>query len=85
VGGTEAAAGRNGRARFLLERLGPDGRVDPGFAPRGRVATRFGPPRVHAAKLLIDSQGRAVMVGAYRGRSRGSGLVVARYVLGGAG
>jgi len=68
------------RRSFVLVRLGVHGRLDRAFGPRGRVATRFGPLGVTESSLLLDSQGRAVMVGTY-GPWNNRGLAVARYVV----
>jgi len=68
------------RRSFVLVRLGAHGLLDQSFGPRGRIATRFGPLGVNASSLLLDSQGRAVMVGTY-GPWNNRGLAVARYVI----
>jgi uncharacterized delta-60 repeat protein len=68
------------RQSFVLTRLGAHGRLDRSFGPRGRIATRFGALGVTASRLLLDSQGRAVMVGTY-GPWNNRGLAVARYVI----
>jgi hypothetical protein len=65
---------------FVLMRLRPDGRVDRGFGPHGRIATRFGSLAVTGPSLLLDPEGRAIMVGTYGGRKGTEGLAVARYV-----
>jgi hypothetical protein len=68
------------RRFFVLVRLGARGQIDRAFGPRGRIATGFGALRVSGLRLLIDSRGRAVMVGTY-GSSDNRGLVVARYAI----
>lgn len=69
------------RSFFSLVRLRTSGRLDRTFGPRGRIVTGFGALAVHELALLLDSQGRPVMVGAYTGMDRTHGLAVARYVI----
>jgi uncharacterized delta-60 repeat protein len=78
--GPTVQAKKRRRPAFLLLRLGAQGRLDRAFAPRGRVVTRFGWLEVRQSNLLLDSHGRAVMVGAY-GPWKNQGLAVARYVI----
>jgi uncharacterized delta-60 repeat protein len=68
------------RRFFVLVRLRANGRLDRAFGPWGRLAVRFGPLAVSESSLLLDSEGRAVMVGTY-GRWNHPGLAVARYVI----
>lgn len=70
------------QSRLLLERLTPSGQPDSAFGPRGQITPRFKSLRVGPPTLLIDQQGRALLVSRYRGRKRGvEGLAVARFVL----
>lgn len=75
--GPTPQAKRRHRRLFVLVRLDRRGRLDRTFGPRGRIATRFGALAVWESNLLLDSKGRAVMVGTYKGQ----GFVVARYVI----
>ena len=68
------------RHSFVLVRLGPNGQPDQAFEPRGRIVTGFGSLGVTGSNLLLDSQGRAVLVGTY-GSWKSRGLAVARYVI----
>jgi uncharacterized delta-60 repeat protein len=68
------------RHSFVLVRLRPSGQLDQAFGPHGWVATGFGSLGVTESSLLLDSQGRAVIVGAY-GPSDNKGLVVARFLI----
>ncbi|HWA55596.1 MAG TPA: hypothetical protein VG816_15610 [Solirubrobacterales bacterium] len=68
------------RRSFVLVRLGARGRIDRAFGPHGRIATGFGALGVAGLHLMLDSQGRAVMVGVYGSKDRG--LALARYVIG---
>ncbi len=80
VGGTfEAVAGRG----VVLLRISAGGRREERFGPHGRVVTRVRPLQ-HAGSgdLLFDPQGRLVTVRRYSDRGA-SGLVIARYLLGG--
>lgn len=78
-GPTDRAKDRH-RRWFVLVRIGPNGRPDRAFGPRGRVAAGFGSLMVGESDLLLDSKGRAVIVGTYR-RGDNGGLAVARYVI----
>lgn len=71
---------RRHRKSFVLVRLDAHGRLDRAFGPHSRIATRFGSLGVAESSLLLDSQGRAVMVGTY-GDYQNRGLVAARYVI----
>lgn len=77
--GPTPQAKKRHRRLFVLVRLDRRGRLDRAFGPRGRIATRFGDLAVWESSLLLDSKGRAVMVGTYKGP--GQGLVVARYMI----
>jgi uncharacterized delta-60 repeat protein len=68
------------RRSFVLIRLGAHGRLDRSFGPHGRIATRFRRQGVNESGLLLDTQGRAIMVGTY-GPWNNRGLAVARYVI----
>lgn len=62
---------------FGLFRLRPDGSLERSFGRGGRLA--FAVPELSGpAKLLLDPQGRAVVVTEYRGEARGEGLAVTR-------
>ena len=65
---------------FVLMRLRADGRLDHAFGPRGRVAARFGSRNAIASQVVLDSRGRAVLVGTY-GRYDRQGVAVARYAI----
>jgi uncharacterized delta-60 repeat protein len=69
------------RSFFALVRLGGDGKQDRTFGPQGRIVTRFGTLLVSQSRLLLDSRGRAVMVGSYPGEDDTRGLAVARYLV----
>jgi uncharacterized delta-60 repeat protein len=82
---TEPMRGRRLRHRpprqnwLLLERLTADGAPDPTVGPAGRATVRFKSLTVGPPTLLLDRQGRVLLVGRYRGRKRGvEGLAVAR-------
>lgn len=85
-GAKEVRDPRDGTRRhpsfFALVRLGADGRLDRRFGPHGRIATRFGSLRIRQSSLLLDSRGRAIAVGSYRGDGETRGLAVARYAIG---
>jgi uncharacterized delta-60 repeat protein len=84
LGGTmvTAKAAKKRQRRFLsLVRLRPNGRLDRRFGPRGKLAVGFGSAAVSISNLLLDPQGRALLVGAYRYPNRAHGLVVARFTL----
>lgn len=67
------------RSWLLLERLTPNGKPDGAFGPGGRITPRFKSLMVGPPTLLIDQQGRALLVSRYRGRKPGvEGLVVVR-------
>jgi uncharacterized delta-60 repeat protein len=86
ISGNARGRGPNGQAKeqrrrsFVLVRLGARGRLDRAFGPRGRITTGFGSLGVAGLRLLLDSQGRAMMVGVYGSKDRG--LALARYVIG---
>ncbi len=65
---------------LILARLTAYGRLERSFAPRGRVAARFGSRTLSASRLLVDSQGRAVLVGTY-GPWDHEGVAIARYTI----
>jgi len=65
---------------LILMRLTAGGRLDRSFAPRGRVATGFGSRTLGASQLLVDSRGRAVLVGTY-GPWEHQGVAVARFAI----
>jgi uncharacterized delta-60 repeat protein len=69
------------RHSFVLVRLGLQGRLDRTFGPRGRLAVSFGSLGVAESSLLLDSQGRAVLVGTYGRPDKARGIVLARYVV----
>jgi uncharacterized delta-60 repeat protein len=85
---TEPSRGKRHRKRperhqnsLLLERLTPSGRPDGAFGPKGRTTVRFKSLTVGPPTLLLDQQGRTLLVGRYRGREQGAeGLAVARFV-----
>ncbi len=86
LGGTlrraDAPNGKD-RGRFLITRLEANGKIDMRFGRDGRVATAFKGRTVRGKRLLLDGQGHALLVGAFRrGTRRGPGLAVARYALG---
>jgi uncharacterized delta-60 repeat protein len=67
---------KGGWRGFALFRLRPDGTIERNFAPGGRLA--IGVPELYGpTRLLLDPQGRALLVGESRG-ARGEGIVVAR-------
>jgi uncharacterized delta-60 repeat protein len=63
---------------FTLAGLTPSGAADPAFGTRGWIATRFGTTQVREPQVLIDPQGRPLVVGTY-GYPREKGWVIARY------
>jgi hypothetical protein len=67
---------------WTLQRLTQSGQLDPSFAKAGTISTRFSPLTVGAPALLLDSQGRALLVGRYR-QGKQVGIAAARYLLGG--
>jgi uncharacterized delta-60 repeat protein len=77
-------AGGKGKARrqrlFVLMRLNAGGRLDRAFGPGGRVAARFGIRNATASQILLDSRGRAVLIGTY-GPYDHPGVAVARYAI----
>jgi uncharacterized delta-60 repeat protein len=68
------------RRHWLLIRLRSNGLVDRSFGTLGRITTRFGSLAVGGPSLLLDLQGRAVMLSRYRGPKGKQGFAVARYV-----
>ena len=63
---------------FALFRLRPDGTIERNFGPGGRLAV--GVPELYGpARLILDPQGRALLVGESRG-DQGQGFAVARLV-----
>ncbi|HEX6780990.1 MAG TPA: hypothetical protein VF125_03060 [Solirubrobacterales bacterium] len=76
-----APGGKVRRQRlFVLMRVTAGGRLDRAFGPGGRVAARFGSRNVTESEVLLDSQGRGVVVGTY-GRYGHQGVAAARYAL----
>jgi len=61
---------------FALFRLRPDGTLERNFGPGGRFAIEV-PELSGAAHLILDPQGRALLLGESRG-ARGEGVVVTR-------
>jgi uncharacterized delta-60 repeat protein len=62
---------------IALFRLRPDGKIERSFAPRGRLAVDV-PDLYGPAHLLIDPQGRALLLGGVRGAQEG--VAVSRLV-----
>ena len=80
VGGTFGTVAGRG---VVLLRVSGSGRLEGRFGPQGRVVTRVGPLRqARGGDLFFDPQGRLVTVRRYTNRGY-SGLVVARYLVGG--
>jgi len=83
---TAVKAGRGHREKprrqrlFVLMRVTAGGRLDRAFGPGGRVAARFGSRNASGSQVLLDSQGRAVVIGTY-GRYGHEGVAVARYAI----
>lgn len=69
----------NGRARFLLVRLLPDGRLDRTFGGDGIVTTRFpeGPASIEAVTLMPDGM---IVAGGSAGEYPIAALALARYL-----
>jgi uncharacterized delta-60 repeat protein len=67
------------RSFFAMVRLDRHGRLDRAFGPRGRIATGFGSLAVQASTLVLDSEGRALLIGTYKEPLEG--VAVARYVI----
>lgn len=65
---------------LILMRLTAGGRPERSFAPRGRAAAGFGSRTLDASQLLVDSQGRALLVGTY-GPWEHEGVAVVRYAI----
>lgn len=81
VKGDRGHRGKPRRQRlFVLMRVTAGGRLDRAFGPGGRVAARFGSRNASGSQVLLDSQGRAVLVGTY-GRYGHEGVAVARYTI----
>jgi uncharacterized delta-60 repeat protein len=67
---------------WVLMRLGPGGRLDPGFGQGGLAYIRFPGSVLQAPRLYLDPAGRAVSVGRYWDGTT-QGVAVARYLLSG--
>jgi len=67
------------RRWLLLMRLNRNGQLDRSLGPHGRVAIGFGALPVYGSQVLVDDQGRVVLVGTYVGE-KGEGLAIARYL-----
>lgn len=76
--------GGKGKARrqrlFVLMRLTAGGHLDRAFGPSGRVAAKFGDRNATASRVLLDSRGRAILVGT-SGPYDHPGVAVARYAI----
>lgn len=67
-------------SRLFFERLTRKGKPDAAIGPRGRMTLEFRSLKVGPPTLLIDPQGRVLIVSKYRGRKKGvEGLVAARF------
>jgi len=75
---------RTRRAFLQVGRLLPNGEVDRGFGRRGWIVTPIGPHyRLYLGEAILDAQGRLVVLGQVSTTRRGSGFVLARYLLNG--
>lgn len=75
---------RKRRSFLAVSRLLPNGAVDRAFGRRGWIVTPIGLHyEVFLSQAALDPQGRLVVLGYAGTRRRGSGFVIARYLLNG--
>jgi uncharacterized delta-60 repeat protein len=83
--GSIVAAGRafitGSNSDFALVSFDPDGKPDAGFGSNGKVTTDFFGRNDQAFKMVVDSDGRLVVVGAATDSNFSQDFALARYVL----
>jgi uncharacterized delta-60 repeat protein len=73
---------RTRRAFLQVSRLLPNGNLDRAFGKRGWIVTPIGPHySLYLGQAYLDPQGRLVVLGEVTTSRRGSGFVLARYLL----
>lgn len=73
---------RKRRAFFAVSRLLPNGEVDRAFGKRGWIVTPIGPYyEAFPLQATVDPRGRLVVLGRLGTLRRGSGFVIARYLI----